>query len=129
MIRMYFDAAATQVVRDNWGPNEGAPDAYEGPGAGGEVTAKRYLYNPEHATKTYQGITLSGYQDDSITDLKYALDEGGVPGTFVDTLNLPDGDYATPFPVWVKVIFAPTGEPLKRTHIKHWIQAQREILK
>ena len=126
---MYFDQNATQLVRDNWEPSAGAPDAYEGPGAGGEVIAKRYLYNPEHATKTYEGVTLSAYQDDAITDLKYALDEGGQPGAFVDILNLPDGDYATPFPVWVKVIFAPTGEPLKRTHIKHWIQAQREILK
>lgn len=128
-LRMFFDQQATLVVRDNWGPTEGQPDAYEGPGAGGEVTALRYIYNTEHATKRYEQITLSAYQDDAVTDLKYALDNGGVPGTFLDTLTLPDGDYATPYPVWVKVIFAPTAQPILKTTVKHWIQAQREILK
>jgi len=38
-LRMYFDPNAQYVITDNWGPTEGQPDAYEGPGAGGEVIA------------------------------------------------------------------------------------------
>jgi len=128
-LRMYFDPNAQYVITDNWGPTEGQPDAYEGPGAGGEVIAERYIYNTEHATKTYAGITLTAYQDDSVTDLKYALDESGEPGTWLDSITLPDGDYATPYKVWVKCIFAPTSEPIKKTTVKHWIRAEQETLK
>src|SRR5690606_41716930 len=46
-LRMYFDPNAQYVITDNWGPTEGQPDAYEGPGAGGEVIAERYIYNTE----------------------------------------------------------------------------------
>lgn len=128
-LRMYFDPNAQQVVTDNWGPTEGQPDSFEGPGAGGEVVAERYLYNPEHATKTLASIRLRGYQDDAITDMKYALDVGGVPGTWLDEIVLPDGDYSVPYKVWVKCVFAPTPEPIKKTTVKHWIQVQQETLK
>src|SRR5690606_14463311 len=93
------------------------------------VIAERYIYNTEHATKTYAGITLTAYQDDSVTDMKYALDESGQPGTWLDSITLPDGDYATPYKGWVKCIFAPTSEPIKKTTVKHWIRAEQETLK
>jgi len=64
MIRMYFDADATQVIRDSVNPTEGQPDYYEGPGEGGEVTAVRYLFNPTHATDRFEDVSLTAYQDD-----------------------------------------------------------------
>lgn len=130
MIRMYFDADATQVIRDSVNPTEGQPDYYEGPGEGGEVTAMRYLFNPSHATDRFEDVSLTAYQDDDQMDIKYALDDGnGDPVQWLDTIQLPDGDYSTPLLVHVKVIFAPTSEPRKVTHIKHWIQAGKRFLK
>lgn len=130
MIRIYFDPQATQVVRDTVNPIDGQPDYFEGPGTGGEVTAKRWLFNPTHNMDRYEDIIITGYQDDAITDLKYALDDGnGNPLAWLDVVNLPNGDYATPYPVHVKVIFAPTSEPLRRTHVMHFVEAQKRFLK
>lgn len=127
---MYFDPAATQVVRDTVNPVDGQPDYYEGPGAGGQVTAVRWLYNPTHSQDRFEDIFITGYNDDGITDLKYALDDGsGNPVEWRDVLNLPNGDYSTPYPVHVMVVFAPTSEPLRRTDVMHLIVAQKRFLK
>lgn len=130
MIRMYLDPEAVHVLRDSENPTEGQPDYYEGPSSGGEVEAVRYLYNPTHALDRFEQVSLTGYLDDALTDLKYSLDDGfGNPTVWLDTIELPDGDYSTPLRVHVKVIFAPTSQPVQRTNVKHLILAQRRFLK
>jgi|SRR5690606_9328226 len=124
MLHLYFDEGATQRIRDNTDPKVGSPDRFEVPVSGGEVQALRYLWNDDPAF-TYSHIRVSGFQDSGLIRLQYALDEGGSPGVFQDWIVLEDGPYTTPYPIWVKVTFAPAESvtPALYVDIYHRIQA------
>lgn len=124
MLHLYFDEGATQRIRDNTDPKVGSPDRFEVPVSGGEVQALRYLWNDDPAF-TYHHVRVSAFQDSELIRIQYAQDEGGFPGTFVDVLDLEDGSYTTPYPIWVKVTFAPAASvlPALYTDIYHRVQA------
>lgn len=125
MLHLYFDAGATQRIRDNTDPKVGSPDRFEVPASGGEVRALRYLWNDDPAF-TYTNIRVSAFQDSELINLQYALDENGSPGTFMDSITLENGSYTTSYPIWVKVTFAPaeTLPPAFYVDVFHRIQAR-----
>lgn len=120
-LRMYFDETVSSLVRDDISPTLGSPDTYEGPGAGGTVERKLYIYS-DNFQRTYSQVQLTSLNADAQVQLHYALDDNGSPGTWQTTVDLPDGDYRTPYPIWVRVTFAPTDEPTLRTDLRHWLQ-------
>ena len=120
-LRMYFDETVSSLVRDDISPTLGSPDAYEGPGAGGSVQRKLYIYS-DNFQRTYSQVQLTSLNSDQQVQIHYALDDNGQPGTWQTTADLPDGNYQTPYPIWVRVTFAPTDEPTLRTDLRHWLQ-------
>jgi len=120
-LRMYFDETVSSLVRDDISPTLGSPDTYEGPAEGGSVERKLYLYS-DNFQRTYSNVQISALNTDADVQIHYALDQNGQPGTYQTTLQLPDGDYQTPVPIWVKVTFAPATEPTLRTDLRHHLQ-------
>lgn len=120
-LRMYFDETVSSIVRDDIAPTLGSPDAYEGPGEGGEVSRKLYLFS-DNFQRSYSEIQLTALNTDANVQVHYALDDNDNPGIWQSVLELPDGDYQTPYPIWVRVTFAPTTEPTLRTDLRHWLQ-------
>lgn len=131
MLHLYYDQAHTQPVPDNVGA-VGTADVFQGNSSTGETTTpvQRWVWNDESATRRYEGIQLTALNDTADINIQYAPDNAGSPGGFVETLNLADGDYATPVPVWVQVVFAGgKTEPVTITTAKHRIIIAREYAK
>ena len=123
MALMFFhDANATEPI------DEQNPDIVHEPvDAGGTLLNERKLYlastNPLLA---YENLTIRGEVVDIIPEeasgiivsIMYALDNNGSPGTYQEELELPDGDYQTPLPVWRRVYVQNVDQAFKAT-IEH----------
>ena len=120
-LRLYFDAAATQEITTQ------SPDTVrKAVPAGQTMTDERAIYiKSDDPALTYENIVLDGVGDaDGATqsgqvDVLYAPDNGGTPGTYVQTLTLANGAYTTPVRVWRKVVAPNVQAAFRVTTIQH----------
>lgn len=78
----------------------------------------------EHTSdSTNEPVTGANYDTywEQVKDVTvdYAEDSGGSAGTYADPLSLPDGDYATPVPIWRKAVINSITEADRRADIRH----------
>mgnify|MGYP001193059112 FL=1 len=117
MIKIYHDPEGTQeITADN-------PDFIHKAVPVGNVLediVQIYLLSDD-PTLTYENIHITADNDDDGAtshgqiDVKYSLDGA----TYKDTLEIPDGDFATAVAVYRKVIAPDVQEAYKRTDILH----------
>ena len=120
-LRLYHDAGATQEI------TSGNPDTVRKAVSQGQtLTDEKAIYiKTDNTSLTYEQVKLDGIGDtdgasqSGQVDVLYALDSGGVPGTYVQTLTLPNGDYATPYKVWRKVTSPNVQQAFNVTTIQH----------
>ena len=121
-LKLFHDVDATEPI------DEQNPDIVHEPvDAGGTVLNEKKLYlastNPLLA---YEDLTIRGEVIEIIPEeasgiivsITYALDDNGSPDTYEEELELPDGDYQTPFPVWRRVYVQNVNQAFKAT-IEH----------
>ena len=117
MLRLYHDEAGLREVTQN------DPDVIkETVFAGGTLTRVGELYvKTDDGNLTYENISLTAIGDENTAsqsgevDVTYSLDNE----TFVQTLALPDGDYATALKVYRKVVAPSVSAAFKRLDIQH----------
>lgn len=120
-LHLYHDAAATQVV------DAANPDTIrQAVISGNNMVDEKVLYlASDDPSLTYENISITAAGDEDAAansgevDVEYALDNAGSPGVYVDTLNLPNGDYATPVPIWRRVTAPNVIRAFERTDIEH----------
>ncbi|MGE5594325.1 MAG: hypothetical protein ACM3X3_11700 [Betaproteobacteria bacterium] len=114
-LRLYLDAACTQEVTAT------NPDAvHKAVVSGVDMTDERSLWiKSDDVALTYENIVLTSQGDDAQVDVKYAADNNGAPGTYADSLSLPNGDFAAAVRVWRKVTAPNVTATFKRTNINH----------
>lgn len=120
-LRLYHDAGATQEI------TEETPDTVHMAVAVGQTLVdERPIYVlSDDPGLTYEAVSIEGVGDvdgasqSGQVDVLYALDTGGSPGTYVQTLTLPNGDYATPYKVWRKVTSPNVQQAFNVTTIQH----------
>lgn len=120
-LHLYLDPACTNQISEGTGLN---PDSCEGSGTTGFVNERKiYLKNNDPA-KDYKGVSITAYNDDANVDIKYAPDASGAPGTYADSLVLPDIlDATTVITIWRKVTVAAGQAAQNRVNIKHRVSA------
>lgn len=128
-LQLYHDSACTNPVE------AGDPDTvHEAVAQGVTLEAEAQLYvESDDGTLTYENITISGNGDvDGTTtsgeiDVKYAPDNSGSAGTYVQDLSLSDGAYGTSTPIWRKVIAPDVQNAFNETNITHQITADEYV--
>lgn len=125
-LHMYLDAACTNAISENTGTN---PDTATGDAQLGFTDEKPLYIKNDDATKKYVQVTLTANGDDANVDIKYAPDVSGSPGTYADTISIPDiTDATTIVKIWRKIIVA-GGQPSQtRTNIKHRLIYQEQTV-
>lgn len=121
-LKFFHDANATEPI------DEQNPDIVHEPvDAGGTLLNEKKLYLAStNALLAYENLTIRGEVIDVIPEeasgiivsVMYALDNNGSPGTYEEELELPDGDYQTPLPVWRRVYVQNVDQAFKAT-IEH----------
>ncbi|MGE5584045.1 MAG: hypothetical protein ACM309_00675 [Bacillota bacterium] len=114
-LKLYFDAACTQEVTAT------NPDTiHKAVALGVDMTDERSLWiKSDNLALTYENIALTSQGDDAQVDVQYAADNNGAPGTYADSLSLPDGPFATGVRVWRRVTAPNVTAAFKRTNINH----------
>lgn len=123
-LRLYHDADATQEI------TEETPDTVHMAVAVGQTLVdERPIYVlSDDPGLTYEAVSIEaeGDTDDASergqVDVLYAPDNNGTPGTYVQTLTLPDRDYATPHKIWRKVTSPNVQQAFNVTTIQHVLQ-------
>jgi hypothetical protein len=70
-------------------------------------------------TLSYENISLTGQNDDTAVNVMYAPDSEGQPGTYVESLVLPNGYFLPAVKVWRRVFCTNVTSAFDRTDIKH----------
>src|SRR5690606_33636367 len=98
-LRLCHDAGATQEIAE-----ETRDTVHMAVAVGQTLVDERPIYVlSDDPGLTYEAVSIEGVGDvdgasqSGQVDVLYALDTGGSPGTYVQTLTLPNGDYATPY--------------------------------
>jgi hypothetical protein len=93
---------------------------------GGTDDRALYVAN-DAANKRYSNVQITTVNDSPQVDVQYALDNSGVPGTFSNTLTLPNitalGAGLDTVKIWRRVIISPGQESQEVVAIKHKITA------
>ncbi|MDI6872554.1 MAG: hypothetical protein QME79_14620 [Bacillota bacterium] len=108
-LHVYLDAACTQQVSEG---TELAPWAEDLNGTDGETKARQlWLKNDNNpAGKTFEDVVITAQGDTAAINLQFALDVSGSPGTWAESITMPNGDYLTAAPFWARVVVA-SGTP------------------
>ena len=120
-LRLYHDAAATTEI------TAANPDVVHKAVAQGQTLVdERPIYvKSDNPNLTYENVSIDGMGDvdgasqSGQVDVLYAPDNNGVPGTYVQTLTLPNQDYATPHKIWRKVTSPNVQSAFNLTTIQH----------
>lgn len=123
-LRLYHDEGATQEI------TEETPDTVHMAVAVGQTLVdERPIYVlSDDPGLTYEAVSIEagGDTDDASesgqVDVLYASDNNGEPGTYVQTLTLPDQDYAAPHKIWRKVTSPNVQQAFNVTTIQHILQ-------
>lgn len=123
-LRLYHDVAATTEI------TAANPDVVHRAVAQGQTLVdERPIYvKSDNPNLTYENVSIDGVGDvdgasqSGQVDVLYAPDANGSPGAYVQTLALPNGDYAQPYKVWRKVTSPNVQQAFNVTTIQHNLQ-------
>lgn len=123
-LHFYFDAGKTNMISEGTQAN---PDTVTGSGTTGFTNELAIYVGNNSATKRYESVAVTASNDDANVDIKYALDNAGVPGAYADSINLPSmaaaGQAGDVVKIWRKVSVAAGQASQNRTNIKHRVTA------
>lgn len=123
-LRLFFDAEATNQISEDTAVN---PDIVRGNVTNGMTDILPLWVKSTNEQYTYEEITITSAQGNVDGVLfSYALDNGsGEPdeGTWSETLELPDGDYDSSYPIHRRIEIEPRETPFTSDVARHRIQA------
>ena len=114
-LRLYLDAACTQEITDS------NPDHVRKPVvAGADWVDERSLWiRSDDSALTYENIVIAAQNVPANVTVQYAEDNNGSPGTYADSITLPNGNFDPAVRFWRKVVVPNVNEAQKITVIKH----------
>lgn len=114
-MRLYLDAEAAQEI------TEENPDEVRKPViAGSDWVDERSLWiRSDNPTLTYENVVITAQNVPEGVTVQYALDNSGSPGTYADSITLPNGEFDPAVRFWRKVVVPEVNEAQKITVIKH----------
>lgn len=114
-LRLYLDAACTQEITDS------NPDHVRKPVvAGADWVDERSLYiRSDNPILTYENVSITAQNVPEGVTVQYALDNSGSPGTYADSIALPNGTFDSAVRFWRKIVVPNVNEAQKITVIKH----------
>lgn len=115
-LHFYFDDAMTNMISEGDMSN---PDTATGSGTTGFTEEKAIYVGNDSAAKRYENVEVTAVNDDANVDIQYAPDNAGVPGTYVDILNVGNIAASGVVKIWRKVIVAAGQASQNRVDIKH----------
>lgn len=128
-LKFYHDSGATNPIA------VGDEDYHRGAVvSGNDLVSEKVIYiGSDETLLTYENVSVTSINDEdgaSVNgdiNVQYAVDSGGVAGTYQDTLPLSDGDFATAVPIWRKVIAPNVSAPFKRIDIEHNVSFDKYV--
>lgn len=114
-MRLYLDAEAAQEI------TEENPDQVRKPViAGSDWVDERSLWiRSDNPTLTYENVVITAQNVPEGVTVQYALDNSGSPGTYADSIALPNGTFDSAVRFWRKIVVPNVNEAQKITVIKH----------
>lgn len=114
-LRLYKDAgAAEEITAVN-------PDMVREPVlAGDDMIDERSLWiRSDNPILTYENVIITAQNKPANVTVQYAKDNNGTPGTYADSLTLPNGVFDPAVRFWRKVTASNVESAFKVTTIKH----------
>lgn len=126
---------ALRIYEDSDATTELTTDIFKGAVEDGEnLVEEKHLYIcSDDAEKTYENVSITatndtdGASNSGEIDYEYAPDDGGSPGTYVQTLDLSDGDFDTSVSIWRRATAPNVQEEFKNEIIEHQISFDEYI--
>ena len=122
-LHFYHDSGATNMIEVGDEDYERQADT-----EGSTIVIEKQIYiGSDDTNLTYENITIDAVNDvDGTTtageiDIEYALDSGGSPGTYQQSLNMADQDFDPAVPIWRKITAPNIQNAFKNTNIEHKI--------
>lgn len=114
-MRLYLDAEAAQEI------TEENPDQVRKPViAGSDWVDERSLWiRSDNPTLTYENVVITAQNVPEGVTVQYALDNSGSPGTYADSIALPNGTFDSAVRFWRKIVVPNVNEAQKIANIKH----------
>lgn len=114
-MRLYLDAEAAQEI------TEENPDQVRKPViAGSDWVDERSLWiRSDNPTLTYENVVITAQNVPEGVTVQYALDNSGSPGTYTDSIALPNGTFDSAVRFWRKIVVPNVNEAQKIANIKH----------
>jgi hypothetical protein len=114
-LKFYFDAAGTQEITDQ------NPDTiHKAVVAGANMVDERSLWiRSDDPALTYENISITAQNKPANVTVQYAKDNNGSPGTYADSIALPNGTFDSAVRFWRKIVVPNVNEAQKITVIKH----------
>lgn len=127
MLRLYKDQSATEEITDL------APDLLrDSVNVGGNLSieVKRWIKSDD-PDLTYENVEITSTEDPphgatSVT-ITFALDDNDSPDTYAASQELPDGDYSTAYPIWVRAQSNDVQAAFARTDIKYKLTQEEYV--
>lgn len=130
-LHFYHDSAGTTEIDFTNVDHEREADVQ-----GSTVVLEKKIYiGSDDSNLTYENVTVSTINDnDGATqsgqvDILYALDSGGSPGTYQQSLDVPNGDFDPPVAIWRKMVAPNIQEAFTVNFIEHHIENYDEYVK
>lgn len=116
-IKFYRDALCTDEIP----ADQSDPDlVHEAVAVGAALVDDAALYlKSDDALLTYESIVLTASGDDVNCNVLYALDVGGNPGEWGESITIPNGAFAAAVKVHRRVSIPAVNAPFNRVDITH----------
>ena len=123
-MRLYLDAEAAQEI------TEENPDQVRKPViAGSDWVDERSLWiKSDNPTLTYENVVITAQNVPEGVTVQYAKDNNGSPGTYADSITLPNGKFDPAVRFWRKVVVPEVNEAQKIANIKHTRQYHEYVI-
>lgn len=114
-LRFYFDAAGTNEITD------ANPDTiHKAVVAGANMVDERSLWiRSDDPALTYENVVITAQNKPANVTVQYAKDNNGTPGTYANSITLPNGTFEPSVRFWRKVTAPNVEAAFKVATIKH----------
>ena len=130
-LHFYHDSGATNLVEAGDVDFERVSDT-----EGSTIVVEQQLYiGSDDTNLTYENVSVDAVNDvDGTTtageiDVEYALDSGGSPGTYQQSISLADQDFDPAVPIWRKMTAPNISNAFDISNIEHHITNYDEYVK
>ncbi len=114
-LRLYLDAACAQEITP-----ENPDSIHRAVVAGANMVDERSLWiRSDDPALTYENVVITAQNKPANVTVQYAKDNNGSPGTYADSIALPNGVFDPAVRFWRKVIVPNVNEAQKIAVIKH----------